>query len=103
MAKRYPDKTREFFLESLVFPSAKVAPGYGSVTLTLGNGKLVAGTLKAEDEKTITIVTPDGRNVTVAKADVEERTPPTSAMPPMDRVLNLREMRDIVEYLMTLK
>jgi len=80
-----------------------VVPSYGSVTLTLTNGKVVAGALKAEDAKTITIVTPEGQTVIVAKKDVEERTSPTSAMPPMDRVLKLREMRDIVEYLMTLK
>jgi quinoprotein glucose dehydrogenase len=42
---------REHFLESLVDPNAKLAPGFGSITLVLNDGQVVAGILKAEDAK----------------------------------------------------
>jgi putative heme-binding domain-containing protein len=103
VVKRHPERTREFVLESMILPSAQVAPGYGSVTLTLTSGKVIAGTMTAESADDVTLRTPDGNTVRVAAKDIEERTLPTSAMPPMDRVLSLRELRDLVEYLATLK
>ena len=51
----------------------------------------------------MTLLTPNGKTMTVAKSEIEERTPPTSAMPEMGRVLSPREMRDLIEYLMSLK
>jgi putative heme-binding domain-containing protein len=99
VAERNPKDTREFLLESMVFPSAKIAPGYGSITVTLNNGKVVAGILKSETKEVLVLLTPDGKEVTVPLKDVEERTAPTSAMPEMARALSLRDLRDLVEYL----
>jgi quinoprotein glucose dehydrogenase len=103
VASRYPVNTREFLLESLVLPDAKIAPGFGTVTMTLLNGKIVSGTLEYEDADTVTVTTPEGKKVRVAKRDIDERTTAKSAMPPMDKVLGLRDMRDVIEYLTTLK
>jgi quinoprotein glucose dehydrogenase len=103
VASRYPQDTREFLLESMILPNAKIAPGYGSVTLVVTSGRLLAGTLQAEDATSLTLQTPDGQRVKVAKKDIDERTPPTSAMPAMDQTLSPRDLRDLVEYLMTLK
>ena len=94
---------REHLLQSLIVPDAKIAPGFGSVALVLTSGKILAGTLKSEQGGKIVLETPDGKTVTVAAEDVEDRSPPKSAMPPVDRVITLRELRDLVEYLGTLK
>lgn len=102
VVKRNPLRTREHLLESMVLPNAKIAPGFGSATFSLTNGKVLAGTVKSEDDRAVVIETPEGKTVIISKKDVEERSAPTSAMPPMDRILNLREMRDVVEYLATL-
>jgi quinoprotein glucose dehydrogenase len=100
---RNPVKTREHLLESLALPSEKIAPGFGSVTLNLADGRVLAGTLLAEEKGTLTVQTPDGRKVTVSADDVERRTTPASPMPAVDRTLTPREMRDLIEFLMTLK
>ena len=102
VVKRNPQRTREHLLESLIDPNAKVTPGFGSATLVLNSGRIVAGIVKAENAKQITIETPEGRTETVPLADIDERTPPKSTMPPMGRVLSPREMRDLIEFLATL-
>ncbi len=103
VAARYPEKTREFFLESLLTPSAKIAPGFGIVTLNLADGRPVTGVLIAEDKKTLTLQTPDGKKEAIPVGDVERRSAPTSPMPAVDKTLTPREVRDLIEYLTTLR
>jgi len=93
--------TRKQLLESMVDPGARIAPGYGSVTLTLSNGSTVRGMLSAETEKHITVKTGDNVRV-VDKSDINERTNTPSGMPAMGNVLSREELRDLVEYLTTL-
>ena len=103
LVKRYPDKTRDYILESLVKPSAKIAPGYAGITLTLLDGQVVAGTLVKEDKGNYEVKTADGKTVSVKAADIDTKTDPVSAMPAVDKALTHREVRDLIEYLMTLK
>jgi quinoprotein glucose dehydrogenase len=103
LVKRYPDNTRDHLLESLVKPSAKIAPGYAGITLTLLDGKVIAGTLQKEENGNYEVKTPDGKTVTVKATDIDTKTDPVSAMPAVDKALTHREMRDLIEYLMTLK
>ena len=103
LVQRNPVKTREYILESLVLPSAKIAEGYASVTLTLLDGRTVAGVVQKDDGKTVTILPPDGKPQTIPADDIDKRTKPESPMPAVDRVLTPREMRDLVEFLSGLK
>ena len=103
VAERYPDKTREFFLESMLAPSAKIAPGFGTVTLVLSDGRTVSGVLLSEDKKNLTIQYSDGKKETIPLADVDRRTAAASPMPAVDKTLTPNEVRDLIEYLTTLK
>ena len=94
---------REHLLQSLIDPNAKIAVGYGSITLVLDSGRIVAGTLKSEDANQVTLETPEGKSISVPLKEIDERTPPKSAMPPMGKVLTPRELRDVIEFLTTLK
>jgi quinoprotein glucose dehydrogenase len=94
---------REHVLESLILPSAKIAEGFATVTLTLADGRVLAGTLLTETKDAVTVRKPDGATVTVEAADVEKRVASSSAMPSVEKTLTPREVRDLVEYLMTLK
>ena len=95
--------SREQILEALVNPSARLAPGFGTVKLDLKNGKTVSGILQGEDKKSIMVKIGDRPDTTVARGDVNTRTNATSSMPPMRYVLTKREIRDVVAFLSTLK
>lgn len=94
---------RNHLLQSLIVPSAKVAPGFGVVSVLLADGSVVAGTLKEEKKDTLELQLPDGTTRRISNDDIEERTTPVSAMPAMDKALTKRELRDLLEYLTTLK
>jgi putative heme-binding domain-containing protein len=97
-------RTRRELLESLIEPSRAIAPGFGTVAVTLRDGSFRAGLLVAEDETSVRLEPPgDEPAVTVLKKDIEQRSPPSSAMPPMGSILTRRELRDLVEYLASLK
>lgn len=98
-------KDRAYILQAIVDPSAAIAPGYENVVLTMKDGSFVAGLLNAEDATNLTIASlTDGKKQQVAKAGIKERMAVPSAMPPgLGEVLGKRDLRDVVEYLATLK
>ncbi|RYD24768.1 MAG: c-type cytochrome, partial [Verrucomicrobiaceae bacterium] len=96
-------KDRGYILESIVDPGAKLAPGFGMMTATLKDGTALAGALKEETADSITLALPDGTSRKVSLSEITSRTTPVSTMPPMGAILTPREIRDVVEYLSTLK
>jgi quinoprotein glucose dehydrogenase len=65
---------------------------------------VVTGVLRGENDRELRLVTVEGHSVTVSKQDVEERKRGPSAMP-ADLVAKLSkvELRDLVEFLASLK
>jgi quinoprotein glucose dehydrogenase len=95
---------RDYLLESIVDPNKVIAKGYESVLLVLNNGQTRTGVLKGEDAKEIRLMTAEGKIVTVAKAEIDERHPGKSAMPEdVIKKLSKSELRDLVEFLAGLK
>jgi putative membrane-bound dehydrogenase-like protein len=96
--------TREQLFEALAEPNARIAPGFGTVGLTLKDGTRVDGTLKEEtDAEVVVLVGSPAETRRLRKADIAERTDPVSAMPPLGLVLKPREVRDLVEFLSGLR
>ena len=93
--------TRPQILESLVDPSARIAPGFGPVMVTLKDGKKTFGTLREETATYIIVDT--GTPKRILKSDIAKRVNGPSAMPPMGARLTRRELRDVVEYLSSLR
>ncbi len=97
-------QNRDYLLEAIVLPNAKIAEGYQSVILTLADGRTITGVLRAKDAKNYTIVTVENKVLTIAKADVDGEKPDKSAMPEdLIKKLSKRELRDLVEFLAGLK
>lgn len=94
---------RRFLLESLINPHAKLAKGYGTVTVVLEDGKVISGTVDSESETTLVLRTSEGRLREILVSEIEQRVKPKSPMPPVGDVLTLRELRDVIEYLSTLR
>ena len=95
--------SREQILQSLIEPSARIAPGYGTVILKLKGGQEVVGVLAKETDTDLTITTSDAEPLVIAVSRIEKRENIPSSMPLMGGVLSKRELRDIVEYLSGLK
>lgn len=93
---------RRYLLEALVLPGARVAPGYGIVTVTLKDGRTLGGALIRENDEEIEIDAAGKREV-LKLADVAQRSEAVSAMPPMVGLLSPAELRDVVEWLVTRK
>jgi len=95
--------TREQILEALISPGARLAPGFGNVTLGMKNGKTVSGILLQENDKSLGLKIGDKPDTIVSKSDIDTRTNASSSMPPMGTVLSKRQIRDVVAFLSTLK
>jgi quinoprotein glucose dehydrogenase len=98
------DKDRRYLLESIVLPSAKIAKGFDTVILVLQDERTVSGIIKSEDKKQIKLVTAENKEITVSVEDVASRRTGPSAMPAdLHQKLTRRELRDVVEFLASLK
>jgi putative membrane-bound dehydrogenase-like protein len=96
-------KEKAHLLESLIEPQKVIADGYGTIALTLKNGKSIGGLFIRENKDVIEIRNSDGKKQKVKIQDIKERSDVISTMPPMGLILKKREIRDIIEYLATLK
>jgi len=95
--------TPEQLLESLVAPAARIAPGFGRVTVVLKNGERIDGSFDAETKTDVTITVNDAAQ-TIARTDIEKlEFGGISPMPPIGLGLTKTELRDLVAYLATLK
>jgi quinoprotein glucose dehydrogenase len=95
--------SRRQLLEALVDPHARIAPGYGIVSVTLASGERLVGTLREESATHLVVGSGSDENRRIAKSDIAERTNAPSPMPPAQQQLSRRELRDLVEYLSTLR
>ncbi len=95
--------TREQILEALIEPSKRLAPGFGTITVTLKDGQTVIGILEHEDDKELIIRTSAAEPMEIAVSRIKSRKNSISAMPAAGKLISKRELRDLVEYLSNLK
>jgi quinoprotein glucose dehydrogenase len=97
-------KERQYLLESIVDPNRTVAENFRSVILVTDDGRVLTGIIKHEDDHDIQLVTAEAQLITVAKDTIEERAEGQSAMPQdVLKQLTARDVRDLVEWLSTLR
>ena len=100
LSKIGSQKPREYILESIVDPNKVIAKGFETAVLALDDGRSLAGIVKSEDAKQLTLMTPEGKLVTVAKSSIDERSAGKSAMPQdVAKPLNKFDLRNLVEFL----
>ena len=97
-------RSREYLLESVLYPNKQIAEGFESVLVTTRDGTVFAGTVKSEDAKTIHLLSPEDGDVTLEKDQITSRQRGLSSMPEgMDKLLSNQDIRNLMEYLSTLK
>lgn len=95
---------RQYILESITHPNAKIAAGFASAQVVLHNGVSAAGVVKRETSEELDLFSLEDGLVTIRKSDIKSRTVPLSGMPEnLRQALSRREIRDLVEYLAGLK
>ncbi len=94
---------RTDLLLSLVAPNARIAPGYGTVILTLKDGKELAGTLMKETEHQLHIKIGNKPIQTVEKSSIQERENLPSGMFDIGEILDKVQIRDLMAFLVELK
>jgi quinoprotein glucose dehydrogenase len=97
-------RNRQYLLEAVVHPNASFPPGFESVIVTTNDGQIHGGTVKRETALQLELVTPEGQGKRIAKNEIKTRERGTSGMPEgFGAILTKRELRDLVEYLASLK
>lgn len=95
--------TRAQLLESVYNPNAVITKGFSSITAIMKDDSMLSGRLMKEDKDAYYLIAPDGKELTVKRAEIAEKTPPVSAMPPIGAALPPNDLRDLVAYLASLK
>ncbi|MDB6135333.1 MAG: hypothetical protein JWM59_3576 [Verrucomicrobiales bacterium] len=96
---------RRDLVQSVLFPSATISPGYGAVFVETKDGAAWQGTLKNKTDAGLELMGVDGKRISIASADIKQQTAlPISLMPErLQNNLTLQEFTDLIEYLTTLK
>jgi len=98
-----PERSKENeWRKDLNFDGVRLAPGYGSVALTLKDEQQVFGVLAKETASDLTLTNSEAEPLIVPVARIAKRENLPSGMPPMGDVLSKREIRDMVEFLSSL-
>lgn len=93
-----------YILEAIVNPSAKLAPGYSTIAVTMNDGTIVAGMLMKETDAEVVVRNIETKKETVClKSDIKALPPAISTMPPMGLILSKADIRDLVAFLSSLK
>ena len=95
--------TREQLLQALIEPSARISPGYGSTNFVLTDGQEVSGSIISETDELVQLKTNDAEPLRIPVTRIKSRENLLSGMPPMGSLMSKREIRDVVEYLSSLK
>ncbi len=97
-------KTREYVLESIVYPNMHIADGFDNVLVTMKDGAIYAGLIKSETDSEIEVNSPEDGMLKLKKADIKERQRGLSAMPEeLRQVLTKQDLRNLVAFLSSLK
>ncbi len=96
--------TREYLLESVVFPNRQVVEGFATALITLRDGTDYAGVIKSESGTEVILISPEDGELRLKKADIASRSTGLSGMPEgLGDLLSRQDLRDVIEFLGTLK
>jgi quinoprotein glucose dehydrogenase len=96
---------REYILESILFPNKQIAPGFESALVEMNAGQTYAGIVKSQDDKELNLFSiEDNALLRLKKVDIKTQTKGQSPMPEgMGSILTKQDLRNLVEFLATLK
>ena len=98
------EKDRRYLLEAICLPDAKIAKGFETAIIANDSGQLFTGIVKTENDDFIELIQNDGAQVRIPMVEIVGRKKGKSSMPDdLVKQMSLRELRDLVAYLSSLK
>jgi putative heme-binding domain-containing protein len=99
------DATDAFIVEAILDPSKVIKKGYQTITISTTDGRTVTGLLGEERADAVVLRDPgqDGKPVTIARNEIEERRDDRTSIMPAGLVNNVatrEQFLDLVRYLM---
>ena len=91
-------------LEDVLAPNRNIDVNFHATTIVTSDGRAITGFLKPASDALLTLIETTGKEWSIAKSDVEDRS--TSRLSPMPtnfgQVLSVREFRNLTSYLLSL-
>ncbi len=96
---------RRDLADAVLFPSATISPGYGTVIVETKGGEEFQGIVKQATGAELQLMGADGKLVSIVTTDIRERRGSTVSLMPegLQAGLSVGEFTDLIEYLATLK
>ncbi len=95
---------RAELIDSVLFPSKKVADGFRTTSLALADGQVLSGLVVADDGDRLVLIDGKGAKHDIRKSDVEQKTQSDKSPMPdgLSAGLTPQEFPDLIAYLETL-
>jgi putative heme-binding domain-containing protein len=92
-------------IDSVLFPSKRVADGFRTTLLSLTDGRAISGLVVADGDQRVVLVDSQGTRHELRKSDIAERTQSDASPMPegIQAGLTLEEFADLIAYLQTLR
>ena len=95
---------REYILESIIKPSAKIAAGFEIATVTRKNGEALVGTIVQRNDQGVRLRSGETDVIEIPASDITSVVSAPSAMPELAAlVMTKAEIRDLVEAVASLR
>lgn len=88
-------------VESLLLPSRQVAEPFRAQQITTDEGLTLTGLVTAETNGNVELLLPDASRRTLAKKQIEDRTPTTLSPMPQGLIKTPDELRHLLSYLLS--
>ncbi|MBU6174112.1 MAG: hypothetical protein KGQ60_09920, partial [Planctomycetes bacterium] len=94
-------RSRKDLVESIAFPSHRIAQGYTSTSLLTNEDQVLSGLVAFEDDQRIELVVAADKRVSIEKRDVVQRNSSNTSLMPagIDKVLSIQELSDLIAFL----
>ena len=98
VSKRFQKKE---LLESIIFPSHVIPDQYATKTVATASGRILRGIVHQNNDGSVVVVDPEGKQASVAAEDIDEIVPnKESTMPPgLLNALSLEEIASLFAFL----
>jgi putative membrane-bound dehydrogenase-like protein len=97
--------SKQAMFESILYPSAGISHNYEQWAVTTTDGQVVTGLLVSSTDAETQIKDINGLVKTIKASEIEDKVKQSVSLMPADlqKLISVKEMTDIVEYLTTLK